>query len=164
VFEVPAKKKRKERLNQIKDSQMMKQSQLSNLTLNESKHKFFADLFDKQLQKKTNYWQRMSYMERLILIDLIGTFFAVAGLLVEMISARIQYKASVERTPFVHPVLGAGKLETLQPNRNMSMFNFLQASSSFATLLSLICLILSYNFEVNSLIERNLVKNTCRPV
>ena len=118
----------------------------------------FKNFYEFQTSKKSKEHQKLSYMQKLIISDLIGTFFAISGLIIEMVSSRKYYQDNAIR---VYADDGSSKEEHLNPNSDGSSYSFLQSSSSFCTFVCIICIILSYNFELNSLIQRNMVKNTC---
>lgn len=56
------------------------------------------------------------------------------------------------------------KLETHdQANVDSSSSTILRVCTLICSVMSCICIALSYYYEIWSLIQRNLVKNTCRP-
>jgi hypothetical protein len=147
-FDEPGKKRKEKELR------------LSELTESYRENRHFLKMLDYQAQRKSTEWMRLSYTQKLIVADMIGALAGITGVIIEVISvssyftkARKYYENSAVRT-----LVGKGiKSEYLQINPQVSSYFFMQASSSFCTLICLLCLFLSYHFEYYALIQRNII-------
>lgn len=126
----------------------------------------YKDYFDLQMKHKHVEKSRVTYMQKLILADMASIFFAITGLAYEMYSVRKCYKAkifydsNVIREPPDPNVEDSVRTEYLGDNNSNSTNAFLQMLSSFTTFMCVGSVYLSYKFEIKSLIQRNLAKNT----
>ena len=117
----------------------------------------FKENHEYQVTKKAKEFMRLSFLQKLVVSDLIGTFFGITGLILEMISAQKFY---TDNKILVGTTEAGGKIQILNPSTDGSSFSFFQSSSTFCSLVCIICTVYSYYCELNSMIQRNMVKNT----
>ena len=124
--------------------------------------KFYSNLFNAQSKSKRTHRMRMNDDQKLIVSDLVSIFFGMAGMVIEIISAKVYYEASVlSRT--LNPD-GVTVTEALNSSVYGTSFSVFQTASTFCSLICIFSIYKSYTFELNSLIRRNMIKNTCKRV
>ena len=117
----------------------------------------FKENHEYQVTKKAKEFMRLSYLQKLVISDLIGTFFGITGLLLEMISSQKFY---TDNKIELGTTEAGGKIQVLDPSTDGSSFSFFQSSSTFCSLVCIICTVYSYRCEYFSMIQRNMIKNT----
>lgn len=76
-------------LNKSRENSSEEVSSVSSKSFLKSvKNHQYKQFYEYQTDKKSKEHKKMSYMQKLIISDLIGTFFGISGLVIEMISVR----------------------------------------------------------------------------
>lgn len=114
----------------------------------------FKNFYEYQTQKKSTEFKRVGFMQKLVVSDLIGTFFGLTGMIIELISSKILYEDSAVRIRN-----GDGtKTEYLTPGVDGTAFAFYQSTSTFCTLVCMVSIYFSYQFELGALKQRNQIR------